>query len=217
MTAGGAARAAALTELGPAAGKAISGWERRRIAVGRAIEHVALDLFARRGIERVTVGEIAHAAGISERTFFRYFTSREDILTAHPTRALLRISTAVQARPTSESMIEAFKAAIRSLAADGDEQALTFLWGRVVLRSHEARTAPLGRLRPSVAETFREACAVRLRLAGRDEGNAGAIAAALGGVVGFVYTDWVMQGGQGSFADAIDQAFEALAELTAGG
>jgi mycofactocin system transcriptional regulator len=44
------------------------------------LELVALDLFARDGFERTTVADIAAAAGISRRTFFRYFASKNDLV-----------------------------------------------------------------------------------------------------------------------------------------
>jgi len=42
------------------------------------IEQAALDLFARKGFEQVIIDDVAAAAGISRRTFFRYFATKAD-------------------------------------------------------------------------------------------------------------------------------------------
>ncbi|MCW2543252.1 MAG: regulatory protein TetR [Frankiales bacterium] len=44
------------------------------------LEQVALELFAARGFDATTVDDIAEAAGIARRTFFRYFASKNDIV-----------------------------------------------------------------------------------------------------------------------------------------
>ncbi|WP_082914317.1 MULTISPECIES: TetR family transcriptional regulator [Microbacterium] len=48
-------------------------------AEGR-LKNAAIDLFLERGFDDVTVGDIAHAAGVTERTFFRYFADKREVL-----------------------------------------------------------------------------------------------------------------------------------------
>ena len=52
---------------------------RRRVTSRAELERVAFDLFGRQGFERTTVDDIAAAAGIGRRTFFRYFPSKNDV------------------------------------------------------------------------------------------------------------------------------------------
>jgi TetR/AcrR family transcriptional regulator, regulator of mycofactocin system len=52
---------------------------RRRVTSRAELEHVAFDLFGRQGFERTTIDDIARAAGIGRRTFFRYFPSKNDV------------------------------------------------------------------------------------------------------------------------------------------
>lgn len=51
--------------------------ERRRIATAADINHAALQLFETRGVDGTTVVDIARLAGVSPRTFFRYFETKE--------------------------------------------------------------------------------------------------------------------------------------------
>lgn len=54
--------------------------ETKKAVVSQAIIDAAMDLFRDRGFEDVSVHEIAAAAGIGRRTFFRYFPSKGDVL-----------------------------------------------------------------------------------------------------------------------------------------
>ncbi|MEU2338129.1 TetR family transcriptional regulator [Streptomyces sp. NPDC006654] len=54
--------------------------QRKRQLVADELTQAALDLLAREGFDAVTVDEIAAAAGVSKRTFFRYFSSKEDVV-----------------------------------------------------------------------------------------------------------------------------------------
>lgn len=57
--------------------------ERKRRQMLQRIAEVGLDLFLSKGYGATTLDEIAEAAGISRRTFFYYFKSKDDVLLAH--------------------------------------------------------------------------------------------------------------------------------------
>jgi AcrR family transcriptional regulator len=54
--------------------------ERKRLRTRAALVRAAADLFARKGYDETTLAEIAAAAEVSTRTFFSYFTSKEELL-----------------------------------------------------------------------------------------------------------------------------------------
>ena len=62
--------------------------EQRRERNAREIQQTAMSLFAERGYAAVTVEDIASEAGISERTFFRYFASKDHLLVAEAGRRI---------------------------------------------------------------------------------------------------------------------------------
>ncbi|MFX6226362.1 helix-turn-helix domain-containing protein, partial [Acinetobacter baumannii] len=55
-------------------------WERSRRAAYAEISGIAMRLFLDQGFEQTTIDQIAAAAGISRRSFFRYFGTKEDVL-----------------------------------------------------------------------------------------------------------------------------------------
>src|ERR1700756_1852097 len=57
--------------------------ERNRRETQQRIADVAMELFVAHGFEATTLDEIAAVAGISRRTFFHYFRSKDDLLLAH--------------------------------------------------------------------------------------------------------------------------------------
>lgn len=58
--------------------------ERKRRATRRAIQVAALHLVADRGLDNVTIDEISRVADISPRTFFNYFSSKEEAILGDP-------------------------------------------------------------------------------------------------------------------------------------
>ena len=55
-------------------------WQRRKQRTRSAIEETSLRLFADKGFEETTVDDLAAAAGIGRRTFFRYYPSKNDVV-----------------------------------------------------------------------------------------------------------------------------------------
>jgi mycofactocin system transcriptional regulator len=96
------------------------------------LEHVALDLFTRQGFEQTTVEQIADAAGIGRRTFFRYFRSKNDVAWGDFDHQLRRFRAAFDAVPGSVPLATALHACIAGFNEVPDEE-LPWLRRRMAL------------------------------------------------------------------------------------
>lgn len=119
-------------------------WDRQRSALRAEIMRVALDLFVRQGFEATTIDEIAMAAGISRRSFFRYFGTKEDVLLGDLVGRGEVLAAALAARPQEEDAWTALLAALRELRAGRAEDAGTELAiGRMMTRTPSLRARHL--------------------------------------------------------------------------
>jgi AcrR family transcriptional regulator len=85
--------------------------ERKRARTRLMIQTEALRLFAEKGYAHTTVEEIADAATISPRTFFRYFPSKEDVVFWDEHAPL--VLDLLEPRPDDEPLAETFRGVIR--------------------------------------------------------------------------------------------------------
>jgi len=85
---------------------------RKQQVVRDALSAAALELFLTHGFEAVTVEQIAQTAGVSRRTFFRYYKSKEDVMVEHLDRDGERLLTELAARPLDEPPLLAIRNAL---------------------------------------------------------------------------------------------------------
>ena len=97
--------------------------ERKKLETRQALEQAALRLFAEQGYEQTTVEEIAEAADVAVRTFFRYFSSKQDILFGDVVKdRVTRLRSELDARPRQESPITSITTVMDLLDVGGDEE-----------------------------------------------------------------------------------------------
>ncbi len=82
------------------------------------LQGAALDLYARQGFEQTTVADIAAAVGLSERTFFRHFTDKREVLFDGQEHLVQLFVDAVAAAPPDTAPLEAVAAALTSTASE---------------------------------------------------------------------------------------------------
>jgi AcrR family transcriptional regulator len=94
--------------------------ERKKQRTRRQIIEAAIRLFAERGFERTTVGEIAEAADIAPRTFFGYFPTKEAVVFHDFDEVHARFAARMAARAADESTIDALRSFIAEVVTDTD-------------------------------------------------------------------------------------------------
>ncbi|MFI9361167.1 TetR family transcriptional regulator [Kitasatospora sp. NPDC053057] len=99
--------------------------ERKRRLVADELTRAALGLFAEHGFDAVTVDEIAASTGMSKRTFFRYFASKEDVVVRFLAEMGDGMRAELAARPAEERPSTALRntvwAAIDACAGHADQ------------------------------------------------------------------------------------------------
>lgn len=85
---------------------------RKQQVVREALSEAAAQLFRAYGFEAVTVEQIANAAGVSRRTFFRYYESKEDVMVERLDRDGERLVEELAARPLDEPPLLAIRNAL---------------------------------------------------------------------------------------------------------
>ena len=76
------------------------------------LTHIALELFSSGGFENTTVDDIAAAAGIGRRTFFRYFSSKNDVVWGDFEGELERMRQYLRACPDDQPLMSALHSAV---------------------------------------------------------------------------------------------------------
>jgi AcrR family transcriptional regulator len=92
--------------------------ERKKEATRRSILLAARELFSERSFSAVTVSEIAATADVSERTFFRYFDTKEDLLLSNFEDTRLRFLAVLRSRPPGEAVLTSLMETFVQLAGD---------------------------------------------------------------------------------------------------
>src|ERR1700754_4345994 len=100
------------------AGKPTNRHELRRRSTHEALRQAALKSFARKGFAKVTVTELAAEAGVTERTFFRHFPTKESVLFQDYETQLEWLAEALAQRPDSESLFDAVLASVAAFPHD---------------------------------------------------------------------------------------------------
>ncbi|MGW4517653.1 TetR/AcrR family transcriptional regulator [Streptomyces sp. NPDC004393] len=113
-------------EARAAAGAPPTLWDRTRQLASQEILETALRLFTEQGYDETTIAQIAREAGVSQRTLFRYFGAKEDLLGGNQDRFGQVLTDTISQQPAEAGVWEALRAGVAAVLAlhDSREQAL---------------------------------------------------------------------------------------------
>ncbi len=92
--------------------------ERKRQQTRQELIGAAMRLFEEKGYEQTTVAEIASAAGVSTKTFFNYFASKDEVLFPHLSRRIDAAQALIEHRGPDDQMADILVAAMQHMLAD---------------------------------------------------------------------------------------------------
>jgi len=175
-----------------------------RDAVRAQVAEQAVRLFDERGFDATTVDDVAEAVGISPRSFFRYFATKEDAVVGDPIPYGRGIATDLAARPTDEDPWVSLRAALQPLVrgVDTDQGLITM---RVVMSAPSLRARHLekhlawGRM---FEDVLRDRAGGRLR--------AQVIVQATLTCLDVAFNEWVAVDRAAPLSDLFDEAIAAL-------
>lgn len=184
---------------------------RKQQLVRDAIWDAAIDLFNEKGFDETTVDDIAEAAGVSRRSFFRYFSSKSDLMAQGIVSYANSLTDAINACPRSYSLSEIFRETVLQAAKQSAEHPRTRKIMQVAAKYPTAREAQLSRL-AELQDRVAEAFARRCTKDSQDNLTPGVLAGLTLSVLGVTFRSWFEQGQQDISVTA-DQVFATLDRL----
>jgi AcrR family transcriptional regulator len=179
-------------------------------ASGR-LREAAMELYVERGYEQTTVAEIAQRAGLTARTFFRYFTDKREVLFAGSAELQDGLVSALEGAPESASAMEAIGAALDAAATMlGQRRDYSRQRQSVIAANQELRERELVKM-----STLAVALADGLRRRGVAEPNASLAAEAGVAVFRVAFERWVTEPGDRELGQIMRESLAQLKTLTA--
>lgn len=183
--------------------------ERKKRETRLAIHRAALDLVEESGFDEVTTDQIATRAGVSPRTFFNYFPTKEGAVLGTTPADLEETQEQLNARPPDEPILHSIRAIVLSrLSPASYDQELRAQRRRVLLGEPALGPALVGNT-IHTENVLTEVVAERLGLDPRESVRPRVtVATALAAVRACI--DHQQHGGAGTIEDAVDEAFALL-------
>jgi AcrR family transcriptional regulator len=187
--------------------------ERKKLATRQALQDAALRLVAEQGLDQVTVEDISEAADVATRTFFNYFSSKEEALLGNLPEKVATVQRMVVDRPADETPLEAVCQVLRAMTLRLAERREERLLRQQVIERHPGLLArQLGEY-ASFEGALAAAVAERLGPARADALYCRVVAAVAVAAARSAVSSWMADKGRRPLAGMVDAAFAQLRDL----
>ncbi|MEU7826415.1 TetR family transcriptional regulator [Catellatospora sp. NPDC049133] len=187
----------------------MTAWERQRAALRKEISAAACALFVEQGFEATTVDQIVETVGISRRSFFRYFGSKEDVLLGDLTARGDTVARALAQHPETEDPWEALRGAMLATQSETFNDPVADLAIARMMHQAPSLRARLFEKRQHWRDALVPLIAQRVR--GPDpEFTASAIVSAVLSCMDTASDAWIASDGQADMLDLYDAAVAAI-------
>lgn len=188
--------------------------ERKKKQTREALEKAALRLFQEKGYDRTTIKDITDEVDVSQRTFFRYFPSKEAVLFGNWEESLELLRRLILERPSDEPVfVTLYRAALKLAEADRENEAWLVTVKRLAERSRRIGEFERSVIYPGFEKVVAEALAERMGVDMEEDPRPRVLAAVSVAAWTTARRIWMESGRRLAISDILSHTFGSLVDF----
>jgi len=189
---------------------ALSVRERTRRAVRGELAQLAMDLFVENGYDETTIDDLAAAAGMSKRTFFRYFASKEELVMGKYEVLGEQLAEDLAARPADEPIWVSLRQVFGQIADHVESEGTAAVAMEKMVRDHPTLNASYLERVSRMQELLHDEARTRTGWPDPADPRTAAIVGAAFSCLIAAWATWLTTNQAQPFGDLLDQTMDAI-------
>lgn len=190
----------------------VDGRTARKEQTRDAIRRAAVELFDQHGYDDTTTADIARAAGVSERTFFRHFPTKEEVAFEGHRERLVVLAESLAARPDDEPVLDGIQSAIVALVDEFEAQRAVMMRLRDLTSASQTLAERSNELQNDFTAAVAAHVAARLHLDPETDLVPGVVGNAVAGAILAAVNVWLATGAGHDLPDLTARSLGLLDE-----
>jgi len=184
--------------------------ERTRRAVRGELAQLAMDLFVENGYDETTIDDLAAAAGMSKRTFFRYFASKEELVMGKYEVLGEQLAEDLAARPADEPIWVSLRQVFGQIADHVESEGTAAVAMEKMVRDHPTLNASYLERVSRMQELLHDEARTRTGWPDPADPRTAAIVGAAFSCLIAAWATWLTTNQAQPFGDLLDQTMDAI-------